>query len=111
ESHWSHDRPGYRCRHGHTSATRPDPGRIPNTYVREDHVMRHLPALHLRLTGHMGVNRESASASARLLTGRTGKFFQPPASAHQSVDHGPGSPRRRLGSGPTASQSLGRKRP
>ncbi|MFJ5533410.1 hypothetical protein [Streptomyces sp. NPDC093261] len=22
-SHWSHDRPGYRCRHGHTSATRP----------------------------------------------------------------------------------------
>ncbi len=52
ESHWSHQHPGYRCRHGHTSATRPDPGRTPNTYVREDHVLPHLPALHLRLTGH-----------------------------------------------------------
>ncbi|MGW1915795.1 recombinase zinc beta ribbon domain-containing protein [Streptomyces sp. NPDC002076] len=26
ESHWSHDSPGYRCRHGHTGATRPGPG-------------------------------------------------------------------------------------
>lgn len=49
ESHWSHDRPGYRCRHDRTSATRP--GRIPNTYVR-DHVLRHLPAPCLRRTAH-----------------------------------------------------------
>jgi site-specific DNA recombinase len=27
ESCWTHGRPAYRCRHGHTSATRPDPGR------------------------------------------------------------------------------------
>ncbi|MEU2926971.1 recombinase family protein [Streptomyces sp. NPDC007251] len=52
ESHWTHHRPGYRCRHGHTSAIRPDPGRAPNAYVREDHVLPHLPALHFRLTGH-----------------------------------------------------------
>ncbi|MGW7823651.1 hypothetical protein ACWGLF_37310 [Streptomyces puniciscabiei] len=52
ESRWSHDRPGHQCRHGRTSATRPDPGRIPNTYVREDHVLRHLPALSLPLTAH-----------------------------------------------------------
>jgi hypothetical protein len=27
ESAWSNGRPAYRCRHGHTSATRPEPGR------------------------------------------------------------------------------------
>ncbi|MGW4817493.1 hypothetical protein ACWEP4_00610 [Streptomyces sp. NPDC004227] len=66
ESHWTHHRPGYRCRHGHTSATRPEPGRTPNAYVREDHVLPHLPALLLRLTGHVeshgpaSVSRERA---------------------------------------------------
>jgi site-specific DNA recombinase len=53
ESHWTHHRPGYRCRHGHTSTTRPEPGRTPNAYLREDHVLPHLPALLLRLTGHV----------------------------------------------------------
>jgi site-specific DNA recombinase len=53
ESHWTHHRPGYRCRHGHTSATRPDPGRTPNAYLREDQVLPHLPALHLRLTSRL----------------------------------------------------------
>lgn len=54
ESHWTHHRPGYRCRHGHTSATQPDPGRAPNAYLREDQVLPHLPALHLRLTSRLG---------------------------------------------------------
>jgi len=30
---WPNGKPAYRCRHGHTSATRPDPGR-PKTYTR-----------------------------------------------------------------------------
>ncbi|MGW3571508.1 recombinase family protein [Streptomyces sp. NPDC000941] len=51
ESHWAR-RPSYRCRHGHTSATSPMPGRTPNTYLREDQVLPHLPALLLRLTHH-----------------------------------------------------------
>ncbi|MGO4760458.1 recombinase family protein, partial [Streptomyces sp. 2MCAF27] len=51
ESHWAR-RPAYRCRHGYTSATRPMPGRTPNAYLREDHVLPHLPALLLRLTDH-----------------------------------------------------------
>ncbi|MFF3686026.1 recombinase family protein [Streptomyces sp. NPDC002187] len=65
ESHWSHHRPGYRCRHGHTSTTRPEPGHTPNAYVREDHALRHLPALYLRLTrntdrcGPASVSRDS----------------------------------------------------
>ncbi|MGW7363716.1 recombinase family protein, partial [Streptomyces sp. NPDC054841] len=31
---------------------RPEPGSTPNAYLREDHVLPHLPALHLRLTRH-----------------------------------------------------------
>lgn len=35
----------YRCRHGHSSASTPDPGRPKNTYVRQDHILANLPAL------------------------------------------------------------------
>jgi hypothetical protein len=36
EAHWVHGRPGYRCRHGRTSASPPVPGRPKRLYVRED---------------------------------------------------------------------------
>jgi site-specific DNA recombinase len=36
DSHWVYRRPGYRCRHGHTSARREDPDRPKNIYIRED---------------------------------------------------------------------------
>ena len=65
ESHWSHRHPGYRCRHGHTSATRPEPGRTPNTYLREDQVLPNLPALHLRLTSQLDLLRPVSRASVR----------------------------------------------
>ncbi len=45
ESSWSNGRPAYRCRHGYTSATQPDPGRPKNVYVREDQIMSRLAAL------------------------------------------------------------------
>jgi hypothetical protein len=51
ESAWSNGKPAYRCRHGHTSAAAPDPGRPGNAYVREDLLLPRLPALHLLLTG------------------------------------------------------------
>jgi DNA invertase Pin-like site-specific DNA recombinase len=51
ESAWSNAKPAYRCRHGHTSATPPDPGRVKNAYVREDRILPQLPALYLLLTG------------------------------------------------------------
>jgi hypothetical protein len=54
ESCWTHGRPAYRCRHGHTSATRPDPDRPPNAYVREDQVLLHLLALVIRLSAEDG---------------------------------------------------------
>jgi hypothetical protein len=51
ESAWSNGRPAYRCRHGHNSAAKPDPGRPKKAYVREDRILPHLPALHLLLSG------------------------------------------------------------
>ncbi|WP_166029232.1 recombinase family protein [Streptomyces chilikensis] len=60
ESHWVHEHPGYRCRHGHTSASRPDPARTPNAYAREDQVLPRLPALYLRLTGRIDTARPEA---------------------------------------------------
>jgi hypothetical protein len=50
ESAWSNGKPAYRCRHGRTSATAPEPAWPKNTYVREDTLLPHLPALHLLLT-------------------------------------------------------------
>jgi hypothetical protein len=51
ESAWSNGKPAYRCRHGHTSASRRGPGQPGNAYIREDRILPHLPALHLVLTG------------------------------------------------------------
>jgi hypothetical protein len=50
ESAWSNGKPAYRCRHGHTTASRPGQGRAKNAYIREDRILPHLPALHLQLT-------------------------------------------------------------
>jgi len=51
ESAWSNGKPAYRCRHGHTSASRPDPARPKNAYVREGIVLAQLPALRSLLIG------------------------------------------------------------
>ena len=51
ESAWSNGKPAYRCRHGHTTASAPCPGRPKNAYIREDRILPRLPALYLLLTG------------------------------------------------------------
>ena len=51
ESAWSNGKPAYRCRHGYTSAARPDSGRPKNTYIREDQILPHLAALAILLGG------------------------------------------------------------
>ncbi len=58
ESAWSNGKPAYRCRHGHASAARPDPGRPKNTYVREDQILPHLAAVAILLAsgGQSGGN-------------------------------------------------------
>jgi hypothetical protein len=49
-SAWSNGKPAYRCRHGHTTAVAPDPGRPMNAHVREDRILPRLPALHALIT-------------------------------------------------------------
>jgi site-specific DNA recombinase len=39
DSHWVHGRPGYRCRHGHTSAKPAAPHRPKTLYLREDRIV------------------------------------------------------------------------
>jgi len=54
ESAWSNGKPAYRCRHGRTTASEPDPDRPKKAHVRETIIISHLPALHLLLTGAEG---------------------------------------------------------
>ena len=37
----SNGKPAYRCRHGYTTASAPDPSRPKNAYVREDRIVLH----------------------------------------------------------------------
>jgi hypothetical protein len=66
ESAWSNGRPAYRCRHGHASAARPDPGRPVNTYVREDQVLPHLAAISILLAGQAGTPARGSRGLARV---------------------------------------------
>ena len=54
ESAWSNGKPAYRCRHGYTSATSPDSGRLKNTYIREDQILPHLAAIGILLASPAG---------------------------------------------------------
>jgi site-specific DNA recombinase len=74
ESSWSNGRPAYRCRHGYTSATLPDPTRVKNVYIREDQITPHLAALAILLASH-----EHAPGLASQVTG--------PARAAELIDH------------------------
>jgi DNA invertase Pin-like site-specific DNA recombinase len=78
ESAWSNSKAGYRCRHGHTSAMAPDPARPKNTYVREDKLLPHLPALHLLLT--------TPAVRARRRT-RAGADVRPTASTGEVITY------------------------
>jgi site-specific DNA recombinase len=51
ESCWGNNRAAYRCRHGHTSASKPNPDRPKNLYIREDRILPHLRALWVLLFG------------------------------------------------------------
>jgi site-specific DNA recombinase len=78
ESAWSNGKSAYRCRHGHTTAAPPDPGRPKNAHVREDRILPRLPALHLLLTG------TQPPASRRRRT-RRGTDAQPPAASTEGA--------------------------
>jgi hypothetical protein len=65
ESAWSNGKPAYRCRHGHTSAARPDPARPRNAYVREEIVLAQLPALSGLLTRVQPADSGRSARSSR----------------------------------------------
>jgi len=44
DSHWVHGRPGYRCRHGHTSAKPATTDRPKTLYLRQDHILARVAA-------------------------------------------------------------------
>jgi hypothetical protein len=81
ESCWSNNRPAYRCRHGHSSASAPDPARPKNLYIREDRILLHLPALYLLLTG------EAPAATRRRRRTRRGADVQRQASAEDVIGY------------------------
>jgi hypothetical protein len=81
ESCWSNGRPAYRCRHGYSSASAPDPARPKNMYIREGRILPHLPALHLLLTG------AEPSARRRRRRTRHGADVNRPASGEDVIGY------------------------
>jgi site-specific DNA recombinase len=66
ESAWSNGKPAYRCRHGYTSATSPDPARSSNTYVREEQILPHLAAIGILLAGSARTPGRGSRGAAQL---------------------------------------------
>lgn len=65
DSHWVHGRPGYRCRHGRSSACPPTLGESKTVYVREDRLIDELadrlPSDHGDVAGTVATLRSSGS--------------------------------------------------
>ncbi|MDG4796985.1 zinc ribbon domain-containing protein [Micromonospora sp. WMMD1082] len=57
DAHWVNQRPGYRCRHGHTSSQRPGSRRRKILYLREDHIIA-------RLATHPSIAEDARSPHA-----------------------------------------------
>lgn len=51
DAHWVHGRPGYRCRHGRTSAAPRPEHPVRSVYVREDYLLSQLPGV-IERAGH-----------------------------------------------------------
>ena len=66
ESAWSYGRPAYRCRHGYSSATVPDPAPPKNAYVREDQILPHLAAIAILLAASAGISGPESGGSAQV---------------------------------------------
>ena len=58
--------PPYRCRHGYTSATRPDPARPKNPYIREDQILPRLAAPAILHAGDGTAIRQGARQPAQI---------------------------------------------
>jgi site-specific DNA recombinase len=68
EGAWSHGNPAYRCRHGHTSTTTPDPTTPGNTFIRERDLLARLPLLHTQLPPAGRTKKPAAQAANKTST-------------------------------------------
>jgi site-specific DNA recombinase len=66
ESAWSNHQPAYRCRHGYTSAARPDTDRPKNAYIREDQILPHLAALAILLANQNQAQEHAGQATPQV---------------------------------------------
>jgi site-specific DNA recombinase len=81
ESCWANNRAAYRCRHGYSSASTPAPTRPKNLYIREDHILPHLPGLFVLLAG-----TETAAGRRRRRT-RRGTDVSTPVSDAKAISY------------------------
>jgi hypothetical protein len=70
-------RPGYRCRHGHTSARRGDPDRPKNIYIREDAAITYAAVqLSVPLADPKQVAHQLRASDSLIICGPTGMTIQ-----------------------------------
>lgn len=67
DAHWTHGRPGYRCRHGHNSSQPTGSSKPRILYTREDHLIELLQANATLLCQHPQLRHATAPAVADIL--------------------------------------------
>lgn len=76
DSHWVNGRPGYRCRHGHTSTRRRTPGQPKTLYVREDLLLTALTSPPTRPPAVRPANRTARTRPKPAETQRIAAFLR-----------------------------------
>jgi site-specific DNA recombinase len=107
ESAWSNGRAAYRCRHGYTSATVPDPGRPENIYLREDQVLPHLAALSILLAG--GGTPGRARRAGITAPARTTDLIEQLRATGTVLTYDPGTRTVRAGDGTAVAVTAGQR--
>jgi site-specific DNA recombinase len=82
DAHWVYRSPGYRCRHGHTTAHGPAPDRPKNIYIRQDAAIAYAATQ----LGHTGETPEQIASQLRasgtiIVCTRTGMLMKREANA------------------------------
>jgi site-specific DNA recombinase len=108
ESCWSNGKPAYRCRHGRTTATRPDPARPPNAYIREDQILARLPALGILLGAPGPSSRKQGRAHSRVPAGAA-ELISYPRARGITLTYDPGEHALRAGTHGAVSVTIDRR--
>ena len=86
EGCWNNGAAAYRCRHGHSSASRLA-DRVPNAYVRETHLLARMPLLHTRLAERQATGKPGDQGTPRsTATARTTKVKDTSPTPEEVID-------------------------